>query len=358
VVDLTSGKVDAYPAPFSAYGVTFSADARYLLLGSNETGELSRIDLVAGKVDRRAAGHRLIQRFALTPSGRSFLVFSNTILASPKVVEVRRVDDLGLVTSVPIRLLFPGLDGTHPGLAATADGRWLVASICEKSGFPSGTGVRIFEVPDDVGSPAVVGTGPEELRLAQAVVAARTHADAARLELAMDPDEEARSPRATFMPIVLAPGAGGDVLYAATRSGNTDSDYKPGRTVPVVVRLDAAGRKRWEVALPKPGFLDHTGARVAATSDGGCIAQLYSYVHPGQSPHTRLVKLDAKGRVLWDFAFQGAGGGVPPLGDRFELLTDGAVAVTGRTHPDPAQSSPWAAVLGPDGKLRSSGVGK
>ena len=350
VIDLAARRVDTYPAPFTAYGVTFSRDARYLLLGSNDVGELSRIDLASGKIDRRLRGHRLVQRFVLSPSGRSFLLFSNTILASPKVVEVRRVEDLGLQTSVPIRLLFPGLDGTHPSLVSTADGRLLVASICEPSGFPSGTGVRIFEVPDDVESPAPAGTGPEELRIAQAVVLARTHADAARIELSLDPADEARTPRPTFTPITHAAGGSGDVLYVGTRSGNSDGDYRPGRTIPVVVRLDAAGRRRWEVRLPKPGFLDHTGARIAATADGGGIAQLYSYVHPGQTPRTRLVRLDPKGKVTWDLLLPGSAGPASAVGDRFDLRGDGTVAVVGRVS-TAGDAAPWSVVVGPDGKV-------
>ena len=105
-------------------------------------------------------GHRLIQRFVLSPSGRSFLLFSNTILGLAEggrgpARRGPRAPDLG-ADPAPL----PRPRRRAPRLVSTADGRLLVASICEKSGFPSGTGVRIFEVPDDVESPAPAGTAP------------------------------------------------------------------------------------------------------------------------------------------------------------------------------------------------------
>jgi hypothetical protein len=355
LIDIERRSIDRYPAPLGAYGATFTRDDRYLLLGSNDTGEIVRIDLEKKRVDLRAKGVGLIHGLALTPSGKSFLVLSNTILASPKVVEVRRVDTLGLKVSIPVRLLYPGIDGINAELASTQDGRRLVSPIVEKSGFPAGNGVRIYEVPDDVDSPATAGTTPEELRAAQAVVLAKLHAVGARIEVNMDPDEEARTPRPSFSPVVVAPG--GDILLAGTRSGNTDGDYKPGRTSPVVVRLDRSGKKRWEVALAKKGFLDHTGARVAATSDGGCVAQVYSHVHPGRYPNTRLVKLDGRGKTLWEVQFRGDGDLDTPLGDRFELLADGSISISGRIYTAKDVKKSWSAVVSGAGAVLSDAVG-
>jgi hypothetical protein len=356
VVDVPGRRIAAYPAPVSAYGAAFSRDDRFLLLGSNELGELSRIDLAKGKVDLKAKGHGLIHAFVPSPSGRSFLVFANTILSAPKVVEVRSVDTLALKVSIPVRLLFPGQDGISLGVVATEDGRTLVGPIPERSGFPAGNGVRIFELPDDVDSPAPAGTSPEALRRAQGVVAATQHAAASRIELGLDPAEEAATPAPTFSPVVVAPG--GDVILTGTRSGNSDGDYKPGRTTPVVVRLDAAGRKRWEVSLAKKGFLDHTGARVAATADGGCIAQVFSYVDPGRHPVTRLVKLDAKGRTAWEVRFRGDGGLDTPLTDRIEQRPDGTVALSGRIYPERDVKKAWSAEVSPEGKVLSDIVGE
>jgi hypothetical protein len=355
VLDLEKRTIDAFPTPLSAYGGLFARDDRSLLLGSNELGEIIRINLAQRRIDLRAKGITLINGLALTPSGRSLLVFANTILASPKVVEVRRADTLVLRTSIPVRLLFPGQDGVHLGFVSSEDGRMLVSPIPDASGFPAGNGVRIYEVPDDVESPAVAGTSPEALRRAQGAVAARLYADQNRIQLSIDPAEEARTPAPSFSPIVVA--AGGDVVFTGTRSGNSDDDYKPGRTKPVVVRLDPSGKRRWEVVLAKEGFLDHTGARVAATADGGCVAQIFSYVNPGRYPNTRLVKLDAKGKTLWELQLRGGGDLDTPLADRLELLPDESISLGGRIYPARNVEKKWRAVVSAEGKVLSDVTG-
>ncbi|MBX5484172.1 MAG: hypothetical protein IRZ16_20285, partial [Myxococcaceae bacterium] len=126
VVDIPSRQVDRYPAPLTAYGVMFSRDDRYLILGSNQTGEIVRIDLQKKRVDRRVKAKKLIHQLVPTASGESFLVLSNTQLASPKVVEVRRVADLSLQTSIPMRLLYAGNDGVAPYGIAGVGGRALL----------------------------------------------------------------------------------------------------------------------------------------------------------------------------------------------------------------------------------------
>jgi hypothetical protein len=99
VVDIPSKTVDAYPSLLTAYGQVFSPDNRYLVLGSNELGQMIRIDLEKKKIDLKGPGHKMVDVYIPTPSGKSFLVFSNTKLTSPKTVEVRRVSDLKLQTA-------------------------------------------------------------------------------------------------------------------------------------------------------------------------------------------------------------------------------------------------------------------
>jgi hypothetical protein len=152
---------------------------------------------------------------------------------------------------------------------------------------------------------------------------------------------------------------GGDVFITGTLSENTNNDYKPGRTRPVVVRLDPKGKARWERVLVKPGFFDYEGGGVAATPDGGCVTNILSYVHPGRYPVTRLVKLDAAGKTLWDHQFRGDGGPETPLGDRFELLPDGSVAITGRYYyANKEKPHAWKAVVNPNGKVVSGEVAR
>ncbi|MFY0562395.1 hypothetical protein ACN28E_01020 [Archangium lansingense] len=349
VIDIPSKQVDSYPVPLTAYGTAFTPDNRYLLLGSNELGDVIRIDLEKKKIDAKTQGMKKVHRFVLTPSGKSFLVISNTQQISPKVIEVRRVSDLSLQTSIPMRMLFPGNDGVAAEAIVGLNGRMLMTPFVDEKGWPSRKGVRLYEVPDDVDSPEVAGSAGGDLKIAQGVVLGKQYADKHALRYV----DYKVDPTATFAQFVVAPN--GDVLLIGTLSGNTDSDYKPGRTKPVVARLDPTGKPRWQKVLVKKGFLDYEGGTVAATPDGGCVAQIVSYVHPGRPPVTRLVKLNAKGKVLWDHQFRGDGGPGTPLGDHFELLPDGSVLITGRYYDDVEnkQKHDWKAVLDPNGKVVS-----
>jgi hypothetical protein len=352
VVDIPSKKVDSYPVPLTTYGTAFTPDNRSLLLGSNELGDVIRIDLEKKTIGAKTKGMKKVHRFVLTPSGKSFLVISNTQQISPKVVEVRRVSDLSLQTSIPMRMLFPGNDGVAAEAIAGLNGRMLMTPFVDEKGWPSKQGVRLYEVPDDVDSPEVAGSAGGDVKIAQGVILGKQYADKTGLQYV----DFKVDPTAAFEQFVVVPG--GDVCLIGILSGNSDSDYKPGRTRPVVARLDPAGKPRWRQVLVKKGFLDYGNGTVAATPDGGCVAQIPSYVHPGRHPVTRLVKLNAKGKVLWDHPFRGDGGPQTPLGDRFELLPDGSVSITGRSYDDVygKQKHDWKAVLDPNGKVVSDEV--
>lgn len=351
VVDIPSKRVDAYPAPLTAYGTLFTRDNRYLILGSNELGELVRIDLQKKKVDLRTRGHKLVHFFIPTPSGKSFLVVSNTQLASPKVIEVRRVPDLKLQTSIPVRMLFPGNDAVAADAISGLDGRMLLVPFVDKKGWSLRKGVRLYEVPDDVDSPEVAGSAGGDVKTAQGVILGKQYADANGIRYT----DEKEDPTATFSQFVAAKS--GDVFLVGTFSENTDGDYKDGRTRPVVARLAPDGKARWQRILVKKGFLDYVGRQVAAMEDGGCVAEIVSYIRPGIPPVVRLVRLDANGKVLWDHDFRGIGRPGAQIGDRFELLPDGSVAITGRYYARPEEKPHvWKAVVDPKGKVVSDEV--
>jgi len=104
--------------------------------------------------------------------------------------------------------------------------------------------------------------------------------------------------------------------------------------------------------------VDHTGARVAATADGGCVAQVLSYLHPGRYPVTRLVKLDGRGQTLWDLHFRGDGDLDTPLADQVELLSDGLISLRGWIYPARNVKKAWTAVVSAGGKVVSDVVGE
>lgn len=347
VIDVETKAIDTYPVPLSAYARFFTPDGKYLVLGSNELGEIIRIDLVAKKIDLRTKGLKLLHAFALSPSGKTFLSFANTELVSPKVVEVRRVDDLKLVASIPVRLLIPGTDHA-PHALMQADGRRRLLFVGpEKKQAPKARSLRLYELPDDVDSGTVAGASAAEVSTAKGIVAARLHADAKGLQVNDDP--RTGDPQETFASVAVNPA--GDAFVLGIRSGNSDGDYKPGRTTPVVLKVDAAGKLKWERPLGKKGFVDYEAGGVAATADGGCVVHVMSYVSAGAAPVVRVVKLDAAGRVQWDFRFRGAGGLNTPLADVTQLLPNGHVALSGRLYPAKDVKKAWSAELDPKGQV-------
>lgn len=343
VVDVPTKTFDAYPALLSAYGQLFTPDNRYLILGSNELGTMIRIDLQKKKIDLTVPGHKMVDKFFPTPSGKSFLVFSNTKLSSPKTIEVRRVSDLKLQTSIPMRLVFPGTDAVvSSSVFAGQNGRVLMVPYVDKKGWPESKGVRVYEVPDDVTSSEVEGTAGGDLRVAQGVILGKQYADANKI-LYEDSKED---PRASFGQFVV--NSSGEIFLIGTFSDNSDDDYKPGRTRAVVAKLGPDGKPKWQKLVVKKGFLDYEGGQLAALPDGGCVADVVSYVTPGAAPTTRVVRLASDGKVLWDYAFQG---GRARIGDRYELLPDLSVVITGRVHQGGDKYTPWKAILDKNGKV-------
>lgn len=113
VIDFERRSVARYPIPRTPYGLSFSRDGRYLAVGGHEEAEIIRIDLEAGRVDRRVKAQSHIQAFATTASGDALIVMSDHI-GTPRSIEVRRWSDLGLQETIPVSRLFPGLAGLDP----------------------------------------------------------------------------------------------------------------------------------------------------------------------------------------------------------------------------------------------------
>lgn len=347
VVDVETKAIDTYPIPLSAYGVAFTPDGKYLLLGSNELGELVRIDLAAKKVDATAKGHKLMHAFAMAPSGRTFLVFSNTELASPKVVESRRVDTLKLAASIPVRLLTPGTDNGPTRVRTVQGGKVLFFPGPEEKAAPNARSIRFFAVPDEVDQDAVAGAAAGAVSVAKGVVAARAQAAALGLEVRDDP--RTGDPKQTFAGVSV--NAAGEAFLLGIRSGNSDGDYQPGRTTPIALKVDAKGKLAWQRPLPGKGFTDYEAGGVAVLPDGGCVVHVLSYVAPGGYAVTRFLRLDAKGKTLWDYRFRGAGGLNTPVADRVQLLPSGGVHVEGRVATAKDVEKKWSAELDAKGKV-------
>lgn len=95
----------------------------------------------------------------------------------------------------------------------------------------------------------------------------------------------------------MALTADGGLLVAGTTS------FK-GQTVPAVVRADAKGSKVWFKPLPEKGFVTHEVASVAAIPDGAIVLSP-GYPDPGWKPTARVIRLDDKGNVRWQWLGRG-----------------------------------------------------
>jgi hypothetical protein len=159
----------------------------------------------------------------------------------------------------------------------------------------------------------------------------------------------------SFAPIIAS--RQGDILIIGTRSGRAvGAPYETGKSLPVVIKLDATGKRLWEKSLRKKGFLDFEGATIAQAPDNGYIAFIKSYVNPVRGASTRLVKLSPSGETLWDYHFRGDGKGDTPFADRLHFSPTGSILISGHVSIEPEKTTPWTAELDRDGKVISDQV--
>ncbi len=134
----------------------------------------------------------------------------------------------------------------------------------------------------------------------------------------------------SFAPIVATSNG---VYLVGTRTGRpADSEYEIGKSIPVVIKFDSKGKVLWEKPFRRKGYLDFEGGGLARNADGTIVVFILSYVHPSRGAANRLVKLDPKGKVIWDWV--GRGGGVPntPFATKVTLAPNGNVKMTGHLY--------------------------
>lgn len=334
VVELASRRIDAYPVPLSAYGVAFTPDSRFLLVGSQEEGTIVRIDTVGRRQTHAVQATKTIHELHAPPGAGYFLVVYDYERTSRKVVDVRSTADLAPITSIPIGDLFPGCQGS-PGFQRTIDGRFLLTSGCA-AGRPGGAAsLLVLRPPERIAPPAPGSDAAARLRLGETLALGKDHARRVGIE-------RSEHPMGAFTSAAVS--AGGSALVAGVR-----------RAAAVVAKVGPDGQRRWERVLPAKRFEEQAGGVLAPTADDGCVAYFLSYLTPGHGVSARLVRLDAAGEVLWDLNFAPEGTpNAPYANDGLELRPDGSVLLRGIVVVSKGVERPWTAVVGPDGKLRSS----
>jgi hypothetical protein len=78
IADPATGASFAVPAPPATYGVAFSADGRYVYLGSAQRGTISRIDVAAQRIDKQVAGPRFLHHLVISPGGTKLFALGSS----------------------------------------------------------------------------------------------------------------------------------------------------------------------------------------------------------------------------------------------------------------------------------------
>ncbi|MCP4130887.1 MAG: hypothetical protein GY754_07880 [bacterium] len=114
--------------PVTAYGQCFDRENKYLIVGSNQTGNLHRYDLATGKETRKIKSMKSIFKIILSPNSRYLYIFTKY------GVEVRSWPTLKKVRTIPLRKIFPGITKLLVGetINVTADGKFAVIGILKK----------------------------------------------------------------------------------------------------------------------------------------------------------------------------------------------------------------------------------
>jgi hypothetical protein len=145
-----------------------------------------------------------------------------------------------------------------------------------------------------------------------------------------------------FAPVVKANDGG--LLLIGTRARRS-----------IVLRMDPLGHVLWQRELATRGCRESEGGSAVATPDGGFILFILAYIEANRGPRTRLVKLDGKGQVVWDWQGRGNGGRDTPLATSLKLTASGSIELTGHVYvsssPDPRLAREWRAEVDAHGKL-------
>ena len=156
-----------------------------------------------------------------------------------------------------------------------------------------------------------------------------------------------------FAPILVLPD-GGSLIVGTKSDTPPGGKYTIGKSHAVAIRLDARGKRVWEKKFDKKGFRDYEGGGAAQTADGGFIVFALSYVHPARSAVSRFVKLDAKGKLVWERQLRGDGSLNSPFPSQLvQLMPNGSIALFGHVYTDAKYraASPWQGEIDSSGKL-------
>lgn len=132
--------------------------------------------------------------------------------------------------------------------------------------------------------------------------------------------------------------------------------YRPRVSRPVVAKLNARGERQWEKSYRVPAFADYEGAS-AVELDDGYIVYILSYIKPSSSAVARLLRIDLKGKVVWDVRLRADGRAGTPHPQNVRLH-DGKLLLDGHIYKDATETAyGWKGEVSLEGKVLRDEVG-
>lgn len=170
--------------------------------------------------------------------------------------------------------------------------------------------------------------------------------------------------RAGWM-VPVAPMPGGGTVLIGVKDPRNQEEFnlrRPavGPGTPLVVRLDAKGEVLWQTRLGREGEGPFGGGLVLPAADGGTWAMLPVYTADPWEWTFRFYRLSAAGQILWEQPLPpiAASGRTPEL-EKARLTDRGTLELRGFAYADRALRDVrvWDGELSADGKLLSNQVG-
>lgn len=198
--------------------------------------------------------------------------------------------------------------------------------------------------------PKMGGADPADFEVAQSFVAAQ------RIALYDDHVEFIGRHDGFLAPIIKTRDGG--FLIVGTRSDiKPGAEYEIGKSRPVVIKLDQAGKFTWEKEYKKAGFKDYEAAS-AIEIDGGYLVYILSYVHPSMGSVGRFLRISSTGRIAWHAQLRGNGSTKTPFPWTVQLVQDGSLLLDGHIYLDKSeQAYKWNGKLDKNGKLVVDEIG-
>ncbi len=135
-----------------------------------------------------------------------------------------------------------------------------------------------------------------------------------------------------FAPVI--PMSDGSFILVANKT------RRNGKDSPYVIRVADSGRIVWQRNLYRKGFAGFEAARGTSLPDGGLIVLVLAYTNEARSPIMRLVRLNSRGRIKWDWIGPGRGGDRTPYATKLHLTGRNTVLLKGHVYID-QQKRDW-----------------